>query len=354
MRGQLFNADGSRGGDEFIVSTTSGTQFDGTVTGLADGRFVVAWSQIIGFTDQQAINARIFDVDGHPTGYEITVNTTTGKPVFDPAVAALTGGGFAVTWTREFSGVDFDVHGRAFDASGKALGADFPIDTNGANLEFQSSVVGLANGNYAVVWQDTGDGTDTDGSGSHIRAEILSGNGNVVVNQFIVNTTTANDQSEPSIALLSNGNFIVTWTSEFSADDQSTPGPASSARPACRIGGDFTIDGDGGEDETQPAVTALANGTFAAAWTNSDGPLDSDGSGTHVRAPNLRRNHRRNGHNQRRIRRQHDDWRRPEARVSLRRSPMVASLPPGPTSAAIPATRSSASAPRSSIHARGR
>ena len=44
VRGQVFNADGSKAGGEFLVNqTTTGGQFAPVVTGLTDGRFVVAW-----------------------------------------------------------------------------------------------------------------------------------------------------------------------------------------------------------------------------------------------------------------------------------------------------------------------
>ena len=46
VRGQIFNADGSKSGTEFLVcnpSNTLGTQRDPDIITLNDGRFVVAW-----------------------------------------------------------------------------------------------------------------------------------------------------------------------------------------------------------------------------------------------------------------------------------------------------------------------
>ena len=67
---------------------------------------------------ESAIRARIFNVNGAPAGDEFLVNTITNGDQRDPAIAALTDGGFVVTWTREFSSDDLDIRGRAFDADG--------------------------------------------------------------------------------------------------------------------------------------------------------------------------------------------------------------------------------------------
>ena len=152
VRGQLFNGDGTRAGSEFLVSQEEKDfHFGPTLTELADGRFVAAWARVTGSSSEAVITARIFKADGAPAGDEFTVSTTTGRDVVDPAITALKDGGFAITWTREFSGSDLDVHGRAFDVTGAALGEDFVIN-NVANInEQESAVIELTNGNYVVV-----------------------------------------------------------------------------------------------------------------------------------------------------------------------------------------------------------
>ena len=285
VRAQLYNADGSPSGSEFLVNqTTVNAQDDPVVAGLADGRFVVAWrdqSKTGDDTSGAAIRARIFDVHGAPAGDEFLVNTVTNDDQFDPAIAALTTGGFVVTWTRKFSANDLDIRGRAFDAAGTPLGSDFPIDTSGVNDETELAVVGLANGNYAVVWEDEGSVIgQTDGSGSHIRGVILSGNGAVVVPQFIVNATAPDRQAGPSLALLSNGNFVVSWGSGNFADGGILGRVFSPSGVA--LGPDFVID-DETDREIDPAVSGLANGAYAVAWESFSLDPEIDGSASHVR-----------------------------------------------------------------------
>ena len=92
IRGQLFNADGTKRGGEFLINTgTSGNQRDPQVTVLADGRFVVVWED----ATQDQIRARVFSAEGVGLGNDFQVSTalTSGSP--SPSVAALSNGGFA-------------------------------------------------------------------------------------------------------------------------------------------------------------------------------------------------------------------------------------------------------------------
>lgn len=65
IRAQVFNADGSTSGAEFLVNTTTlDFQFQPSITALADGQFVVSWkddSASGGDTSGAAIRGQIFD-----------------------------------------------------------------------------------------------------------------------------------------------------------------------------------------------------------------------------------------------------------------------------------------------------
>ena len=84
-------------GTEFLVNTTTLlTQFDPVVTTLANGRFAVAWSDLSltgGDTSGSAVRAQVFDADGARIGDEFLVNTTTlgmkGQPSLDLDPGAL-------------------------------------------------------------------------------------------------------------------------------------------------------------------------------------------------------------------------------------------------------------------------
>ncbi len=103
IRARIFNADGNQLVQEFLVNTTTANgQTDSSVTALADGRFVVSWtdtSATTGDTSSSAIRARIFNADGTQSVPEFVVNTTTALNQLESAITALADGRFVVSWT---------------------------------------------------------------------------------------------------------------------------------------------------------------------------------------------------------------------------------------------------------------
>jgi Ca2+-binding RTX toxin-like protein len=128
---QIFNADGTRRGGEFEVSSGGQFQQNLSVAGLADGRWVVVWSG--NYTDGEdtsgaAIKGRVFTADGEAAAPVFTVNTTTTGDQTDPDVTALDDGNFLVTWnggtdikTQLFDPTEFQ--GAALDST--IIGGDF-------------------------------------------------------------------------------------------------------------------------------------------------------------------------------------------------------------------------------------
>lgn len=69
------------------------------------------------------------------------------------------------------------------------------------------------NGDFIITWE--GNGSD-DGSG--VYAQRYNANGSPVDNEFTVNTTITSDQSNSSIAMDTDGDFIVTWGGNGTGD----------------------------------------------------------------------------------------------------------------------------------------
>src|SRR5262249_1445536 len=143
---------------------------------------------------------------------EFLVNSQTIGYQDNPAIAALAGGGFVVTW--ESNGIRAQV----FNAAGAKVGSEFLVGQTGW-AEVKPQVTGLSNGSFVVTWQDgfyDGDqyifGTT---STFTIRAQIYSASGSAIGDRFQVNAATANHQEMPAIAALTGGGFVVTWQNDF-------------------------------------------------------------------------------------------------------------------------------------------
>jgi hypothetical protein len=202
IRAQIFNADGSKSGNEFIAYTNATDQKVGSaVTALENGGFVIAWQDNTTF----GTRAQAFDVNGDRVGTQISIDNATL-----PAITALANGNFVIAWEDTAAG---DIMARTYDAGGNASGAAFPVNTTTANVQVSPTIASLTNGGFVVAWQDASQtGGDTDQGA--IRAQILDAAGNAIGGELLVNTTTAGDQSFPATAGLADGRFIVAWVDE--------------------------------------------------------------------------------------------------------------------------------------------
>ena len=126
IRSQVYGANGQPAGNEFLVNTTTAaSQDDSSMATLADGSFVVTWrdgSASGGDTSSYAIRAQLFDADGTKAGDEFLVNTTTTSAQYHPEAGALADGGFVIAWyDYSQSGGDTSSHAiraQVFDAGG--------------------------------------------------------------------------------------------------------------------------------------------------------------------------------------------------------------------------------------------
>jgi hypothetical protein len=293
VRGQIFNADGSKSGDEFLVNTTTlGTQKSPVVADLAEGRFVVVWqdySATGGDTDGGAIRAQVFNSDGSKAGAEVLVNTTVDGHQETPTVTTLADGRFAVAWA-DYSESGDDPLGRAvrgqlFNADGSTSGDEFLINTTTNNAQYLPSLAGLPDHRFVAVWQDQSQ-TGGDVSGSAVRMQIFNADGSTSGVELIANTTTLNSQQAPVVAALSGGRFVAAWT-----DGSGSAGDASGNAIRVQV---FNADGSksGAEllvntttefDQLDPSISTLADGRFVVTWTDWSA-ADPDGDGAAVRA----------------------------------------------------------------------
>ncbi len=135
-------------------------------------------------------------------------------------------------------------------------------------------LAGLENGGFVAVWESAAQ----DGDGQGVYAGTFNARGVVRSGDVLVSETTAGDQTEPRVAALEDGSFVVVWvqggsTICFRQFD-------ASANP---IGDETRVNAvDDATARSGPQITALAEGGFYVAWT-SEGE-DGDAAGVFGRA----------------------------------------------------------------------
>src|SRR4051812_197259 len=94
-----------------INTSTLGGQQSATVAGLSDGRFVAVWEDVNGSFG--ILKYAIYNADGSVAKSEAIANVDTTGSIArgDVAIAALAGGGFAITWAARLN-LQWDVFHR--------------------------------------------------------------------------------------------------------------------------------------------------------------------------------------------------------------------------------------------------
>jgi hypothetical protein len=186
---------------------TAGTQADpAVVSNFAGDRYFAAWTDP---NNSNQVEGRVADAEQTPLVDEFTVNISAnaGTTQAFSSVAGLTGGNFIVTYTDFAADPGGDIRARLYTSGGNPLGSDFAVD-NGAVDDSQSSVSALSGGGFVVTYtRDFGGATD-------IRARVFDQNGNDLSGPITVDLGGA--QTASSVAGLSSGGFVAVWQDDAS------------------------------------------------------------------------------------------------------------------------------------------
>jgi Ca2+-binding RTX toxin-like protein len=287
IRGQIFNSDGTRSGEEFLVNTsTSGFQNSPTLFALPSGGFVVAWTDSLLSATDAEVRAQMFDSAGAKSGAEILVNTVVSGIQNGPSGAALADGSFVLAWTDATAepavpntgGSPIGVRAQLFDAAGAKVGAETAVNTTTRYEQSNPSVAALAGGGYVIVWQDVNSGG--------IVGQRFASDGTPIAGEFLISTILAGSQLDASVAALSGGGFVVTWTdgSGIGGDTHYTGVKAQIYDSAgAKVGGEFLANSDTQGYQQYSFVTPTPSGGFLVMWSNTTSTV-SDGSGSGVKA----------------------------------------------------------------------
>ena len=124
-------------------------------------------------------------------------------------------------------------------------------------------VTSLADGSLVVVWQSDGQDGDFDG----IYAQRYASNGASLGDEFRVNTTTVGPQATPTIAALSDGDFVVAWEhkrANYSSVDRDIYGQRFNS-DGTRDGSELVIKNHW-NDVFAPSVSGLDADEFGVIW----------------------------------------------------------------------------------------
>lgn len=259
-----------------INSYTTGTQeladTGNAIAAMPNGGYVVSWTSDGQDGSAKGVYAQRFNPTGNPLGNEFRVNSTTVFSQQCPSVATAADGSFVVVWESYLQdGILAGVYGQRYDAAGQLLGGEFRVNETTLGQQGTPAVACLNNGGFVVVWSGLGNGDLWGVFGRHYDAA-----GQAVGGEFLINTETSNLQLSPAVAALPDGGFLAAWQSHGGQDGDGTGIFAQRFDSSCNhVGSEFLVNTTTNGQQQYPAIGVDTNGRFTIAWQGNG----QDGSG---------------------------------------------------------------------------
>ncbi|MDZ8259486.1 beta strand repeat-containing protein [Nostoc sp. ChiQUE01b] len=272
---QRYNNAGIAVGTEFRVnSTTSGNQFNSTIAIDTDGDFVISWTGQDG--SGNGIYAQRYNNAGVAVGSEFRVNSTTSSNQNNSTIAIDADGDFVISW--QSYGQDGDYYGiyaQRYNSSGIAVGGEFQVNNTTTTTGYQLSptVAMDASGDFVISWQSYGQ----DGSGYGIYARCYNSSGVAQGNEFKVNSTTISDQKNPTVAMDANGDFVISWTSLGQDGDNNGIYARRYNSSGVAQGNEFKVNNTTTDNQNNPSVAIATDGNFVISWQSFEQDGSNDG-----------------------------------------------------------------------------
>jgi hypothetical protein len=127
-------------------------------------------------------------------------------------------GDFVITWASfdETGDTGYGVYARRYNAAGAAQSGEFLVNQTTSNFRYLPDVAMDSAGDFVVTWASLGqDNPAAVDYGIFARVFSVSGNASIAavaaMGEFQINATVVGNQTSPSVAMDSFGNFTVTW-----------------------------------------------------------------------------------------------------------------------------------------------
>lgn len=209
-----------------------------------------------------------------PIGPEFLVNSHTSNIQIQSAIGMDADGDFVVTW-ESFSqdGHRYGIYAQRYSAAGVKQGVEFQVNSHTLNSQFNPAIGMDADGDFVITWVSE----YQDGSNLGIYAQRFSAAGIPQGTEFRVNSFTTNDQFDPAIGMDADGDFVITWTSYNQTDESDGIYARRFNASGVAQGGEFLVNTFTTNSQYLSAVEMDADGDFVITWASYTQDYDGDG-----------------------------------------------------------------------------
>lgn len=140
----------------------------------------------------------------------VVINQNQPDDVNDPKVGVAADGSYVVAFGYQDTPTDSDIYFQRYGSDGARLGSHTIVARTGFN-ETNPGVAVAPDGRFVVVYQTNISGVES------IRAQLYNADGSSRSSEIFV-SNAVDDQTDPSVTIANNGDFVVTWQDDDQTD----------------------------------------------------------------------------------------------------------------------------------------
>ena len=173
----------------------------------------------------------------------------------------------------------------SIEASAQIASDGSTTEANVTTSGFQQnvSIASDSTSNRVIVWESA----DQDGDGYGIYAQNYDGSNAISKSEYLVNTTTSNDQRFPDMAMAPNGDYVITWISYDQDGDGWGVYVQLYDSLFASVGSETLVNTTTAGQQRFPKVDMANDGSFVVTWDsggdiyfrqfdNTGSPLDTE------------------------------------------------------------------------------
>ncbi|KAJ3446582.1 hypothetical protein M0812_08394 [Anaeramoeba flamelloides] len=189
------------------------------------------------------------------------------------ALTVLSQERFVIVW--EISGDNVyknGIFGQIYDQSLNKESSNFQLTNKNQLSQINPKIVSFQDSqNFVLVYQTK----YQDGSGWGIFGQIFNSNAEAVVDEFQVNTYYQENQENPSLSIVNENLFTVVWQG-YNKEDLTLNNKIYGQifnNQGDKIGNEFSVNDNklnpsNGDDQNNPKIASVENGDFIVIWEN--------------------------------------------------------------------------------------
>lgn len=142
----------------------------------------------------------------------------------------------------------------------------YRVNTYTKSNQQSPSIATLSNGEFVIVWQSYGQDTNTSRNSEGVFGQRYSQDGGAIGPEFQVNDYTLDNQQRPVVKSFNSGKYIVAWQS-FGQDGSANGVFAKLySNDGTVLGGEFQINTYTEGNQENPSIAVLQNDNIAVLW----------------------------------------------------------------------------------------